>query len=366
MFLSSLLAQTDNIIDTIIKNGNFKTLIRLLEAADLENTLRGPGPFTLFAPNDGAFEKISNETIDDLLKPENKDKLSNILKYHVLSGNYTATAIKAMTLPTQIETLSNQKLIADISGNNIRVNEATVTTIDVFATNGMIHIIDTFLIPPTDIIQTAINNTYFNTLITALNAAGLTTQLQGPGPYTVFAPNDTAFAQLPEGVLDELLKSENKDSLAKILRYHVSNQIYTTAYIDRLAVPMNITMLEGDITSLNKDGEDILINDATVSQADIFNSNGMIQSIDKVLLPPLDIVEVALTDGNFKNFTATLKAANLTITLKGSGPFTVFAPTDAAFSRLPPGTLDDLLKPENKEKLTKILIYHVLRKENGC
>jgi transforming growth factor-beta-induced protein len=352
--------QTDDIVDTVIKNGNFKTLIRLLQAADLDNTLRGRGPFTVFAPDDEAFEKISNETIDDLLKPENKEKLASILKYHVLGGNYTAAAIKAMTLPTQIETLLTQKFIVDTSGNSVKVNDATVTTADVFATNGVIHIIDTVLIPPTDIVQTATNNTNFKILVTALNAASLVTTLKGPGPFTVFAPTDAAFAKLPAGVLDELVKSENKDSLVKILQYHVASQIYTTALTNRLALPMNITMLAGGTTRLNKNGDDITINDATVTQVDIFNSNGMIHSIDRVILPPLDIVEITLTDGNFKNLTTALVAANLTVTLKGNGPFTVFAPTDAAFSKLPPGTLDDLLRPENKEKLTNILTYHVL------
>lgn len=193
-----------------------------------------------------------------------------------------------------------------------------------------------------------------------MNAAGLTALLKGPGPFTVFAPTDVAFANLPAGVLDELLKSENRDLLATILEYHAVGKIHTTASIDRLALPVDITMLAGGTTTLNKNGNVVTINGVTISQTDIFNSNGMIHSIDTIILPPLDIVSVVLTDGNFKNLTVALVAANLTATLKGTGPFTMFAATDAAFSKLPPGTLDDLLKPENKEKLTNILTYHVL------
>lgn len=161
---SFILGQTDNIVDTAIKNGNFKTWVRLLQAADLDNTLRSHGPFTVFGPNDQAFGKLSNATIDDLLKPENKDKLANILRYHVLGGSFTAAAIKAMTLPTQIETLSAQKFIVDTSGNSVKANDATVTTADVFATSGIIHIIDTVLMPPTDIVQTATNKTNLSML----------------------------------------------------------------------------------------------------------------------------------------------------------------------------------------------------------
>ena len=307
-----------------------------------------------------AFEKLSNDTIDDLLKPENKGKLTNILKYHLLSGNYTAADIKSMPLPKQLDTLANQKFIADISGNSLKVNDATVKTPDIFASNGMIHIIDTVLIPPTDIIQTAIDNTNFQTLVASLNETGLITMLQGPGPFTVFAPNDTAFDRLPEGVLDELRRPEGRDTLSKILRYHVAAKIYTTAFINHQPLPINITMLPGSTATLNKVDDDITINDVIISEADLFSSNGIIHSLDQLILPPLDIVEVALIDGSFKNLTALLRAANLTFTLEGDGPFTVFAPTDTAFSRLPAGTVDDLLKPENKEKLTNILIYHVL------
>ena len=137
-----IIAQTDNIIDTVIKNGQCQTLVRLLDATDLKNTLASHGPFTLFAPNDDAFKKVSNDTLNDLLKPENKGKLTDILDYHLLSGSYTQASIKTMALPIQLETLSTEKFIADKSGDSVKINSAIVTTADIFATNGIIQSIE--------------------------------------------------------------------------------------------------------------------------------------------------------------------------------------------------------------------------------
>jgi len=342
-------------------------LVRLLDATDLKNTLASHGPFTLFAPNDDAFKKVSNDTLNDLLKPENKGKLTDILDYHLLSGSYTQASIKTMALPIQLETLSTEKFIADKSGDSVKINSAIVTTADIFATNGIIQSIDTFLMPTTDIIQTETDSGNFKTFINALTTVGLLPILKSSDPYTVFAPTDAAFAKLQEGVVEELLKPENKNTLTKILDYHIKSGIYTVPSIDRLALPLNITMYSGDVATLNENGNVITINSVSLSQSDVFSSNGITHSIDQILLPPLDIIEMVLTKGNFKNLTAGLKAANLTATLKSTGPFTLFAPTDTAFAKLPEGTFDDLLKPENKEKLTNILRYHVLpeRKTNA-
>ena len=352
-----------NIVETAITNGNFQTLITLLKAADLFATLRGAGPFTVFAPTDAAFEKLPNGTIEDLLKPENKAKLANILTSHVVGSRVTSADILTMSLPVQVETLSKLKVIVDKDGTNIKVYTSLVTAADVPNTNGLIHVIDTVILPPTDVVQTAIDNGNFKTLVAALNAAGLVDTLKGAGPFTVFAPTDAAFAKLPAGVVEELLKTENKDSLSKILQYHVTGALFTGASIGRLSLPVNVTMLAGGVAKVSKDGTTVKINDASVTTADIFNANGMIHVIDTVILPPLDIVETAITNGNFKTLIAALKAADLASTLKGAGPFTVFGPNDAAFAKLPGGVVDELLTTESKAILGKILTYHVLDRQ---
>jgi transforming growth factor-beta-induced protein len=367
-----VLAQVVDIVQTAIDNGNFKTLVAALQAADLVMALKGPGPFTVFAPTDAAFNKLPAGTVDDLLKPENKDKLTRILKYHVIANrNLTAAAIIALGLPVKVETFEGSAVTVTQDGTNLKVNDATVITPDVFATNGMIHAIDTVLMPPAevvDIVDTAINNGNFKTLVAALTAADLVTALRGAGPFTVFAPTDAAFDKLPAGTVIDLLKPENKAKLTRILQYHViANRNLTAAAIIALNPPVKLETLSGNAVTVTKDGPNLKVNDATVIIADVFATNGMIHAIDTVLMPPAelaDIVDTALNNGNFKTLVAALTAADLVTALRGAGPFTVFAPTDAAFDKLPAGTVIDLLKPENKAKLTRILQYHVIANRN--
>lgn len=200
----------------------------------------------------------------------------------------------------------------------------------------------------------------FKTLVAALTAGGLVDALESPGPFTVFAPTDTAFSKLPPGVIDDLLKPENKPKLVKILTYHVvAGKAITAADIIKMNPPFLLPMLNNITTNITKVGSNIKVNNATVIQADVLASNGIIHVIDTVLIP-LDIVETVVADGRFKILATALTAADLITPLKGNGPFTVFAPTDAAFSKLPAGVIDNLLKPENKPKLIKVLTYHVV------
>jgi transforming growth factor-beta-induced protein len=210
-----------------------------------------------------------------------------------------------------------------------------------------------------DIVDTAIDDGRFTILVTALAAADLVTTLKGPGPFTVFAPTDTAFGKLPLGTIAYLLRPENKIKLIKLLTYHVvAGKAITAADIIAMNPPFELKMLNGFDTNITTEGSSIKVNDATVIVADVMATNGIIHALDTVLLLP-DIVDIAVQDGRFKILVTALKAAGLVDTLKGNGPFTVFAPTDDAFAKLPPGTIDDLLKPENKPKLIKILTYHV-------
>jgi len=196
--------------------------------------------------------------------------------------------------------------------------------------------------------------------VTALTAADLVAALKSPGPFTVFAPTDAAFAKLPPGTVDDLLKPENKPKLIKILTYHVvAGKALTAADILALNPPYELQMLNNISTQINVKGSQVTVDDATVTQADVRATNGIIHVIDTVILPP-DLVQIAVGDGRFKTLVVALTAGGLVPALQGPGPFTVFAPTDAAFAKLPAGTIDDLLKPENKPKLVRILTYHVV------
>ena len=208
------------------------------------------------------------------------------------------------------------------------------------------------------IVETAIGAGSFNTLVTAVKAAGLAETLSGPGPFTVFAPTDEAFAKLPKGTVESLLKPENKAKLAAILTYHVVPGKVLAADVVKLT---NAGTVQGQrVDIVVKDGT-VSVDGAKVTATDIACSNGVIHVIDTVILPTdKNIVEVAASNGSFNTLVAAVKAAGLVETLSGKGPFTVLAPTDAAFAKLPAGTLENLLKPENKQQLIDILTFHVV------
>lgn len=135
-------AATANIVDTAVAAGNFKTLVAAVQAAGLVDTLKGPGPFTVFAPTDAAFAALPAGTVDALLK--DPAKLKDILLYHVVSGAVTSGDVVKLT---QAKTVGGGNLTVSVSGSTVRVNDATVTAVDIKATNGVIHVIDKVLIP---------------------------------------------------------------------------------------------------------------------------------------------------------------------------------------------------------------------------
>lgn len=135
---------SQDIVDTAVAAGSFKTLVAALKAAGLVDTLKGKGPFTVFAPTDDAFAKLPAGTVDELLKPENKEKLKAILTYHVVSGKVTAA--QAMKL-TSAKTVNGESLNISTDGGTVKINDATVTKADIMCSNGVIHVIDTVLMP---------------------------------------------------------------------------------------------------------------------------------------------------------------------------------------------------------------------------
>lgn len=137
-------AKAADIVDTAVSAGNFETLVTAVKAADLVETLKGEGPFTVFAPTDEAFAKLPAGTLEDLLKPENKDKLIGILTYHVLPGKVMSGDIAGQK--TMVETVQGSKLSVDAT-DGVKIDEAKVTTADIETSNGVIHVIDTVVLP---------------------------------------------------------------------------------------------------------------------------------------------------------------------------------------------------------------------------
>lgn len=264
-----------------VASDNAKTLAAAVTAAGLAETLKGKGPFTVFAPSDAAFSAIQSD-VDNLMKPENKVQLAQILKGHVVSGKMKAADLKDGEILTALD---GSKLRVNISNGKVMVGDATVTMKDVEASNGMIHMIDKVILPakPKEKVMdiVAIASESAKTLAAAVTAAGLVETLQGTGPFTVFAPTDAAFAAIQKDV-DNLLKPENKAKLANILTYHV---VAGKAMAADLMDGQELTTVQGTKLKVSVKNGKVMINGANVVSADIPASNGVIHVIDKVMMP---------------------------------------------------------------------------------
>jgi len=281
--------ELSDIVDTAVADGRFTTLAAALEAAGLIETLKGEGPFTVFAPTDDAFAALPEGTVESLLLPENKQALTDILLYHVVSGKVMAADVTALTSAT---TVLGKDVAIKVDMGNVYINEAKVIITDIETSNGVIHVIDAVLLPPTEeameekqsIVEIAVADERFTTLVAALTAAELVDTLSGEGPFTVFAPTNDAFAALPAGTVESLLLPENKQALTDILLYHVvSGKVMAADVVTLTAAP---TVLGKDITITVRDGKVFLNDTVEVIITDIEASNGVIHVIDAVLLPP--------------------------------------------------------------------------------
>tara|TARA_R110002111_G_scaffold227346_1_gene288834 strand:- start:84147 stop:85328 length:1182 start_codon:yes stop_codon:yes gene_type:complete len=276
-------AEKKDIVDTAVHAGSFKTLAAALGAADLVEALKGEGPFTVFAPTDAAFQKLPAGTVETLLKPENKDQLIAILTYHVVPGKVAAKDVVKLA---GAKTLNGQRADIQTQDGKVKVDGANVEAVDILCTNGIIHVIDSVILPSDkNIVVTASEAEKFKTLLAAAQAAGLAEVLASTGPFTVFAPTDEAFAQLPEGTIATLLKPENKEKLAEILKYHVvAGRVYSE---DALAAGKAKT-LQGKKVKVSVSKGVAKVNGARLIATDIDASNGVIHVIDSVLMPPDD------------------------------------------------------------------------------
>ena len=292
-----LTGQTEDIVDTAVNAGAFNTLVAAVQAAGLEETLRSEGPFTVFAPTDAAFEKLPEGLVDKLLLPQNKDKLAQLLLYHVVAGRVLAGDLKWSQL---VPTVEGQNLwIRKLWWGTVKVNNARVISADVLATNGVIHVIDEVLIPrgfeleleePTsDIVDTAIGAGVFNTLVTAVQAAELVDALRGEGPLTVFAPTDEAFGKLPPELISALLLPENKSKLQELLLYHV---VAAKVLSKDLRFFQRVETLQGDRVAVVKWFGNIWVNFSRVTTADVLATNGVIHIVNRVLIPHGFTVEI--------------------------------------------------------------------------
>ncbi len=276
-----------DIVDVAVAAGNFTTLVAAVQAAGLVDTLKGEGPFTVFAPTDEAFAALPEGAIDALLADPTGD-LTQILLYHVLPGKVMAADVSDGLEAT---TAQGATVTFSTADGTVKINDAAIVATDIAASNGVIHVIDAVILPPaeesaelSDIVDTAVAAGNFTTLVAAVQAAGLVDTLKGEGPFTVFAPTDEAFAALPEGAIDALLADPTGD-LTQILLYHVvPGKVMAADVSDGLEAP---TAYGANVSFSIADGV-VKINDATIIATDIETSNGVIHVIDAVILPPVE------------------------------------------------------------------------------
>jgi len=275
--LSACSNQKD-IVDIAVEDGRFNTLVAAVQAADLVDTLKSEGPFTVFAPTDDAFNKLPAGTVEGLLN--DIPTLTNILLYHVVPGKVMAEDVVNLTSAT---TASGEAVTISVMDGKVMINDAQVIITDIEASNGVIHVVDTVILPPEemkDIVDIAVEDGRFNTLVAAVQAADLVDTLKSEGPFTVFAPTDDAFNKLPAGTVEALLN--DIPTLTNILLYHVVPGKVMAADVVGLTSADTVLGQSVDISVM--DGK-VMINDSQVVITDIEASNGVIHVIDAVLLP---------------------------------------------------------------------------------
>merc|ERR1712032_1695924 len=242
------------------------------------------------------------DQLKNILDPQNIKTLDSILEYHVISG--AAVHSKDLKASQHVTTLQGESLLVEKDWSGVHINrKAKVTTADVGASNGVVHIIDTVLIPtsishpkPTEnIVQIAAGNKDLSTLVTALGAGKLVTALEGKGPFTVFAPSNEAFAKLPESTLKNLLDPKNIKLLDSVLEYHVISG--AAVHSTDLKPSQHVTTLQGESLLVDVHWSGVYINrKAQVTTADVGASNGVVHIIDTVLVPPNTKIDACVID----------------------------------------------------------------------
>jgi len=360
-----LLPANRNIVQTAQSLPQFSILVEAVVAANLQGALSGSGPLTVFAPTNDAFAALLSElglTKEQLLA--DTELLTRVLTYHVLP----ARVLKADIVPgTPVTTLQGGTFTvgADLAITDSRNRRAGIAGTDVFTSNGVIHVVDRVILPlpATNIVQVAQSLPQFSILVEAVVAAGLADALSAPGPLTVFAPTNDAFAALLAelGITKEALLAD-RELLTRVLTYHV-----VPGRVLRAQVPVGsaITTLQGGTFTV---GNDLAITDsrnrrAGITATDVFASNGVVHVIDRVILPlpATNIVQVAQSLPQFSILVEAVVAAGLVDALSGTGPLTVFAPTNDAFAaRLAELGVTKEALLANRELLTQVLTYHVV------
>jgi len=355
---NAVLLPLETVADVAIDNG-FSTLVTAVVTAELLPALTDPlANYTVFAPTNQAFDNLAtalNTTVSGLLVLPN---LADVLTYHVLGTEVPSSAVTNGAIVQPLSTTNTLKLTATSTGS-VFVNQAQVTSVDINADNGIVHVLNAVVLPVKTVADVAIDNG-FSTLVTAVVTAELLPALTNPlANYTVFAPTNDAFDDLA----DELGTTVNGllalPGLADILTYHVLGTEVLSSAVTNGAVVQPLSTTNTLKLTATADG-DVFVNQAQVTAVDINADNGVVHVLDAVVLPIETVVDVALDNGFSTLATAVVTAELLPVLTDPFSEFTVFAPTNAAFDNLATALNTDLAGILALPNLADVLTYHVV------
>ncbi len=269
----------NTVLEVASSDTRLTSLVTALETAELEASLEGTGPFTVFAPINTAFEALPNGVASALLETENREALQDLLRYHVVPGRYTRAQL---TDGLELTTLSGQTLSVRVGTDGlVTVDGVAVVDSDVDASNGVIHTVGRVLTQGLNVVELAAVMPDLTTLVSAIETAGLSTTLSAEGSaLTLFAPNNASFAALGDAV------PSDPAALAQVLKLHVVNSRNESS---ALTNEQALTTLLGTNITVAIDGNNIQLvgptNTVNITVRDLMASNGIIHVIDAVLVP---------------------------------------------------------------------------------
>lgn len=365
-----------NVAEIVRDSAHLSTLYTAVQATGLDTNLADESmTYTVFAPTNEAFAALGEDTINALLA--DTDSLTDILLYHVVAGSEINASAAVAATGNTVEMANGKSVGVSSMSGMVYINNAMVTIVDVQASNGVVHVIDTVLLPPADpdpatealtLTELAINAPEFSTLVTALQAANLADTLADPSAtFTVFAPTNEAFAKIPDRLLTAILA--DTELLTQILLQHVVIGAAVDSPSAYALNGMQATMGNDAMLDVMLNNGQLSIGGATITDVDTYAANGIAHTIDTVIIGDItlpevtyNINEIVAMSEDHNTLQAALQATGLDTTLDDdTATFTLFAPTDAAFAALGEETINALLA--DTATLTDILLYHAVGAE---
>jgi transforming growth factor-beta-induced protein len=352
--------ETNTIVDIAVSDATFSILVEALTKADLVSTLNGVTEYTVFAPTNDAFEDLLADLGVNSLDDISTDDLTEILLYHVVSGSNLSSSLSTGYYSSVSEKQDGYYYSIYFSSDDLMINgSVNISSADIVADNGVIHVVDKVMLPPS-ITDHAIANDDLSSLTAAVVKAELATVLDDDtNNFTVFAPTNDAFSTFLSDLgltLDDL----TQEDLTPILLYHVVDAFVPSVDVASGYVS-SLSTYQENYTSIHIDATDgVVLNGlASVVLTDVVATNGIIHVINGVISPGT-VVDVAINNSVFSYLVEAVLKAELAETLSGDGPFTVFAPTDAAFEDLFTALEVSGIDEIDTETLTSVLLAHVV------